>query len=602
MLAVRGAASDLRPFLRILARICSDCLRYGNAALLGAVMNARVIMAKNIPKSSPLYEIYLTHLFDTIVSTTGAIQSDKKPVKDGVLGAEEIGQILRPLAVLISKEPEETSSFEDLQLLSNLSRDAWYNLVAHDFTLNSSLTRRHMTELEILALHTPSLIDKNGADVRESGVELNTVLRRNMNPAHTAQQRQALITSFPKFESDIKSFDYAELTFLNAAHLIAVLRAKAGQCTRTLEYFFDNKFKSGRLSDVLIEIAKTEVETYLIHTKAGKVQKYGAPELAQQLVVLFQGCCNRIFKVQQVATLLAERIITQVPSSLCQKPAMFAMLELLTLIWNSCLDEEAEDVEWQAVYTSKKGNVSIQLSDDFDLRRLTLTNFLRNCRRWVPYMIEIMPLDTRGLLQTYLSDFEDVGAYGHVALGRSFALEMGCLIPANDLRIGTMDRRLDIGINSASDFIAQYTTRQEYRTIDSIFDANSEVTIGSTHLSDISHEDLAREVKDVLAVLQAISTRVDAGEDVHIDELRPALRRAAALLCRSDVTSTALVTLLVRIPCTIYSREVVKLAVSLWMGVVRENERLETQFLVEVAMQWEDNVRKGRTIYDSSMQ
>ena len=39
-------------------------------------------------------------------------------------------------------------------------------------------------------------------------------------------------------------------------------------------------------------------------------------------------------------------------------------------------------------------------------------------------------------LQTYLAEYDDDGAYGHVALGRSFASEMGAMIPATDQKLG----------------------------------------------------------------------------------------------------------------------------------------------------------------------
>lgn len=40
--------------------------------------------------------------------------------------------------------------------------------------------------------------------------------------------------------------------------------------------------------------------------------------------------------------------------------------------------------------------------------------------------------------QTYLSESEDDGGYGNVALGRSFALEMGSFIPQSDRRLGEL--------------------------------------------------------------------------------------------------------------------------------------------------------------------
>jgi phosphatidylinositol 4-kinase len=64
-------------------------------------------------------------------------------------------------------------------------------------------------------------------------------------------------------------------------------------------------------------------------------------------------------------------------------------------------------------------------------------------------------------------------------MGRSFALEMGSKIPGGDQRLGmltetfnlhshanisdSIDNHGNMLVNVSSDFIAQYTTRQEYR-------------------------------------------------------------------------------------------------------------------------------------------
>ena len=491
---------------------------------------------------------------------------------------------------------------EDPAALSELSRDAWFNLVAHDFTLNTGLTRRYATELETLAMYSPSLIDKDRADARESGIELNTVLKRNMNPAHTAQQKQVLISSYPTLESEIKSLDYAELTFLNAAHLIAVLRARTGDCTRTMEYFFDTKFKSGSLSTVLLSIAINGVDVYLSKTRTGHLQRFAAPELAQQLVTFFQGCCHRIAKVQQVATSAVDRVVSQVPSALCQRSSVFAMLELLTLLWNSCLDAETDEYSWKSTYASERGKVSIQLSDDFAFRRATLNAFHKRCRIWVIKVIEVAPLDMRGLLQTYLSDYDDEGLYGHLSLGRSFALEMGCYVPADDQRIGAVDRRGDLEANSASDFMAQYTTRQEYRSIDSVAFQDDEAMRPKLKIAYGTVGDFAQYARDANRDLKELLGRIEARAEVGLHEIRPALRKAAALLCRVEVDRYALVHYLVAIPFSLFTKQSIKLGISLWTGVWGENARLESTILAEVAMGWETSIRKRKGIFSSSLQ
>lgn len=48
------------------------------------------------------------------------------------------------------------------------------------------------------------------------------------------------------------------------------------------------------------------------------------------------------------------------------------------------------------------------------------------------------PLTLADNVQTYLSEYDDDGAYGHVSLGRSFALEMGSAIPASDQKLGRL--------------------------------------------------------------------------------------------------------------------------------------------------------------------
>src|SRR5690349_20925095 len=131
-------------------------------------------------------------------------------------------------------------------------------------------------------------------------------------------------------------------------------------------------------------------------------------------------------------------------------------------MWSSCLEADLDEYEWRPSLTSTRGKITIELSDDYAYRQRTLNNLINDARRWVASVMAIAPLDVKGLLQTYLSEFDDTGAYGHVSLGRSFALEMGSIIPQSDQRLNALDRKADsVHINMGSDFMAQYTTRQE---------------------------------------------------------------------------------------------------------------------------------------------
>ncbi|TIA45992.1 phosphatidylinositol 3, partial [Aureobasidium pullulans] len=597
-LGSQSEPNDFRPLLKLYARLVTDALASDNNVSLQAVMDARMLMAKSIPPTSPLYEIYLTYLSDGIVSTSDVTSRDTKTVVMDKLAVGQISQILPPLAALAAFMPYEYTQFGDPEMVSALSRDAWFNLIAHDFSLGSSFAKKHQQELQTLAWYTPSLIDSNKADTQESGIDLNTVLRRGMSPQHAVQLKSQLIAALPTHETDIKSLNYAELTFLNAAHLVAVLRAQSGDCTRTLEYFLDPKFKSGALSNCLLGVALSAVDTYLALTMTGRSQTFAAANLAQQLARLLESCCHRIDKVQQVATLAADRIIDQVPSSLCQRTSLFALLELLSLMWISCLEAETDEYECKSFYNSTKGNVSLQLSDNFAYRQTTLRGFQQKCRRWVLKTLDRAPLDMKGLLQTYLSDYDDEEAYGRISMGRSFALELGSLIPGTDQRLGAIDRRMDPGVNTASDFVAQYTTRQEYRYLDTMSRQDEELLHSQqAGIVGMPRSALSGQAREITATLKNMNTNLRNHHPASPEDLRSVLRRAAAVLCKVDADRFGLAQQLVGVPFTAFSKTAIKLGVSLWMGVIKENPQMESRILVEIAEGWETTIQKKRGVF-----
>lgn len=84
--------------------------------------------------------------------------------------------------------------------------------------------------------------------------------------------------------------------------------------------------------------------------------------------------------------------------------------------------------------------------------------------------------------------------------------------------------------------------------------------------------------------------------------MRDTLRRAAALLCKARIDQSALVHHLVGIPYTSFTKQSIKLGVSLWLGVINENPRMESRILVEVAERWESTVHRRVGAFSSKLQ
>jgi phosphatidylinositol 4-kinase len=544
--------------------------------------------------------VYLTHLLDTIVSKGDALDSHHRQHRDTELAAQEIAQLLGPLALLLSQNAEFTDLAKMNDAIVSLHRDAWFNIVVHGFDLTSSLTKDHIDELKTLARHSQPLITEDRASLPESDIELNTVLRRGKSSEHVVEQKRRLAKLLPTCEGDVRSLSYSEAVFLNTAYLVEDLRARAGDCTKALAYFLDPKLRTGAVGNCMFAIATAITRTYVTKTLSGKLLSFSTPYLAQQLATIFAGCCHRIVRVQQAANACADIIIRDVPATLCHKDALFALLELLSIMWSACLEGETDEYTWTSTYTSSRSNIVVELSDDYTLRRATLNSFYKRATAWVTGVLDIAPLDIKGLLQTYLSEFDDEGAYGHISLGRSFALEMGSVVPTTDQRLGAIERQ-GININTASDFIAQYTTRQEYRFVDGLNDQDDEwlrLDGGAAPRRSAFN----RSIEDATKLLVDLESRTLNHSHVTIAELRDILRRAAALLCRVKTDQSPIVHHLVGIPFAVLSKQSIKLGISLWMSVIKENPRMESRILVTIAECWESTVHKRRGMFNPALE
>lgn len=596
-LGLCGGSNELKGLLRFYARAGSEAMVQHKSLIAAAVTEARVRLATFIKKNSPFFEPYLAHLLSLCVSS-GDTAGDR--TVDSALASKSIAQLFRPMAILASTDKLHKPEFEDEDELLALGRNAWFNIAVHGFNLTSATTKDHLEDLQTLALYSLPLIDESRVDMPDSSIDLNPVLRRGAGSSQLNQQKQTLIAALPQCESDIKGFSYPECVFLNAALLVSTLRARGGDCTAVLPYFLENKVKTTSLGNCMLAIASHSVDVYIQKALSGKRQDFAAPQVAFQLAAFFEGCCHRIAKVQQAATASCDRIINQIPSALCQKTSLFALLELLSLMWKSCLDTETDEYGWRSRYSSRKGNVSIQLSDDVNLRQTTLSAFHQRARLWVSRAIDVAPLDVKGHLQAYLEDYEDDGSYGHIALGRSFAVEMGSMIPGTDQRLTSLDGQRNVGISTASDFLAQYTTRQEYRHLNEGSRADDEWALvdysGRTRIATI---DAAGPVRDSAAELKALAQRLRKHVSVSFSEVRETLRNAAGVLSKSASDRVVLIQDLVAVPFIIFSKQSINLGISLWLGIIKENPGLESRVLAEVAAGWENSVRLRKGFFSN---
>ncbi|KAL2212130.1 hypothetical protein CC79DRAFT_1318149 [Sarocladium strictum] len=599
-LALTGGLQEFRSLLKLYARMSHNGVVDNKEYLLVAVRKARTHLSANLRRDSGLFEIYWEHLLDNIIALGDAHASGETKEFDVQLAAREIAELLQPLAVLMSSNDLVAEPVDNDELYS-LLRDAWFNIVVHGFISSTERGKKYINELRLIAIHSPPLVAEKRSEQVESDIELNTVLRRGNTNDRESMQRKLLIELIPSKAADIKSLSYRKTIFLHAAYLVESLRAEAGDCTKVLSYFMEPSMRKAEVRSTMEGVATAVVEKYLRKTLGGVDPTFSAQYVAAQLATIFCSCCCRIERVQQAAFACADRIIRDVPSSLCYKSSLFALLELLSLMWSSCLEAELDKYSPRSTFRSEIGKVSVELSDDYEFRRWTLDILNRKAKGWVKAAISLAPMDVKGLLQTYLSEFDDEGAYGHISLGRSFAMELGSMLPTTDQRLQSLERVGDCDINTASDLIAQYTTRQEYRYGEALPDRGTEVVnyLHPNRRSSFMQHTGVNDSVNAATVLAHAEARILSKKTTSLPEVREILRRAAAALCRSPSDESAVARYLVSIPFDLFTKQSIKLGVSLWLGVINENPLLESRLVNEIAQQWETTIHRKVGLFSS---
>lgn len=597
-LALRGGQLEFRSLLKMYNRIGHVGIVEKKDFLLQAVLKGRTHIAANMHRESPLFDIYWDHLLDSIIALGDGYSQGQTKEADVELAAQEIGELLHPLAVLMSTNDLAARPLTNDESYS-LLRDAWFNIVVHGFSTSTERGKQRINELRMIAIHSPPLVAEARGEQVESDIELNTVLRRGNSSERESFQKKQLSLLVPSKASDIKSLSYRKVIFLHSAYLVEILRAEAGDCTKVLSYFVEPSMRNKDVKSVMEGIANAVVDKYTQKTLNGTEPAFSAQYAAKQLAIVLSACCHRIERVQLAAFTSADKILRDVPSALCYRTSLFALLELLSLMWSSCLEAETDMYGQRSVFSSQRGHVTVRLSDDYDFRRYTLRTLQAKAKSWVYASINLAPLDVKGLLQTYLSEFNDEGTYGHISLGRSFALELGSTIPNTDNRLQSLDKAGEYEINSASDLIAQYTTRQEYRYGETLPDRGTELMsfMQSNRRPSFTQSSVV-ESANAATALAHVEARILSKKATPVDEVRDIMRRAAALLCRSKHDESAVARYLVSIPFSLFTKQSIKLGSTLWLGVMNENPRLESKLLNAIAQQWEFTISRRVGLFD----
>ncbi|KAK6202990.1 phosphatidylinositol-4 kinase [Scheffersomyces amazonensis] len=566
---------------RLLDRLSLEALEKKNNHLLTNLTQARVSLSRKLTSENPLFKVYLHDILQAIISR-GDVQ-----VLDHHRSHNEISEIgdqiaiyLKPLAELL---PDVNKSQKPLEILDtetiNLFRNIWFNMVVHGYSMNSSTSKLYMKELERIAYNSPPLASELSWDRTETTLELNTVLRRGSSNSNVKDHRHIIGDIFEVH----RTMSYQKLMFLAATVFVESLRVKSGDSSTILYYYSDPSIKTSGIEKYIGYIAFKIVRDYIFLINNGANKQFSADNISEQLTKMLALCCHRLEDLQDAAIQCCDLLINKVPSSLCHGKSLFALFDLLTLLFDSVVDAETNQYEPTTSYRAVKTGIKLLLSDSYTWRDETFKRFSEKSRHWVRLILFKSNVDTKSLIQTYVTDLDGNQSIRKVNYGVSFALEMAGTVLSNERELSTLSRVPIKTISTLPSFVYQLSWRSTF--VSDLRDKSNETT---NNLSSI--RDRVKQFK-----LNLLDKTYHANPEDYTKLLTDI---AGFTLLHEDSVAETL-RYLVEIPFIIFDSSIMKFATGIWFTVTKDRPNLSVLLLSEIAKRWETSIELKKGVFST---
>ncbi|ODV96209.1 hypothetical protein PACTADRAFT_85014 [Pachysolen tannophilus NRRL Y-2460] len=554
--------------------------------ILTAVTNARILISKLLGDDHPLYQVYLHELLTGIISK-GDVQKDEHHRSHSEISrvATEISQFLKPLAHLLPDVSDPSKDFSSDLPTVEYFKNVWYNMVVHGYSLNSELKAQYSDELERIAHSSPPLASESSWNRTETSLELNSVLRRGSSSHNIRHQKEFVDDICDTNLIQIHAISTAKVMFLAAAVFLESLRVKSGNCSTALIYFSDPSIKISQVEEYIGSLAVKITSKFVDLIAYGGNNAYSIENIAIELKKMLVLCCHREKDLQASAFQCCEILISRIPSSLCHHKSLFTMLDILTLLFQSIVDADADEYEPRFTFRLKNSDTTITVSDSLKWRKKTFQKFYEKARKWVRLSLLRCNQDMKSLLQSYISTVDKFKRVSQVELGISFALEMAGTILPSDKELSNIPQASNV--NTVSGFLSQFSWTSSFK--------NDIIEKLTSH----SVPDAERLSRGIRSQLLLIKDKLANHEKVSEAAFISSLEDSTELVILSSKNNAELVRLLVHIPFAIFTSDSMKVGVGLWLTLIKEKPGLSSFLLSHIAAEWEVSIRQRKGLFSN---
>lgn len=482
----------IKSFSLVSASPNPDDPRYSSAAVLAA----QTRLGRELKANTDLRDAYLTEILQLFADKGTNVQmlavassgiapstqrvdshsrksSGKKDSEDAVKElTSQLAGLLLPLDAILHHKNFNPHHDPSPELVA-LFRNAWFICVV--LNIPNTLTDWHVAALDRIALKTPALILESTADYVSSDLEYNSILRKEFSEVVLNKRRSALSATIPTQASDIRSFSLPQVTLLQTIYEVENRRSKLGRPSFLLAYFSNEGLNESELAKPLGAIASKVINSFKEEVSKLSLAHRLDANLSSELQKLLVGCTHRFKKVRDVSFSYLSTLLGTFPSLICSAEMVFALLEVLTIMRNSCEEEYTDEYSPVYEHKSDKIDLKLELSDSFTVRNEITTQLYGYARSWLTSAISRAPIEVQTILQVgslswlypvpaltdhrfgplssqrYLSESRDVLLPDSVEMGAGLALHYSKMISSSDRQECTFPPILNIQSSLTAD-------------------------------------------------------------------------------------------------------------------------------------------------------
>ncbi|KAL4260020.1 PI3/PI4-kinase family protein [Pleurotus pulmonarius] len=604
-LALAAPESSFVDIIRVLSSINRsanpDDPRFSN----NMVLAAQTRLANELYRRPKLYETYLTELLTLFADKGVAIQNlvtSNPHIKTEDM-IEQLASLLLPINALLAHDDFEPHVDASPSLVS-LFRNMWFLCVLFNLTwLERDVTAMdwQKTTLSRIAAKTPNVVLEESSDAAASDLEYNSVLRQDYVNTVVSKHRASLTKHISLRSSDVRYLSSGQIIFLLAMHDIQYMRSSVGLTSSLATYFVNDSLNSNAgLSGCMESIAEKVIRESISELSRLASEQVLPPCLSAELQTLLIFSTHRVAKARDVASKYLNRLITAFPSLMCDPPLVFAILEVLTLLRRACENEFVDEFNPVFEYHSDRSDITLQLSDDYQVRNDILAHLHRNATAWFDFALARAPIELQSTLQKYLAVGQPSGT-DTAELGATMAEKFGKAIGPIQRQLASLSNYVKLKTDRSKALASQIASKGYFAGEAAGIRLASRK--GTDKLEKLPPQSAPSSEIQALKSKMAntLSEIRSKSSSLTVQDLKRLLFRCAATLISLQKCEHDLLHYLVALPFEISTPSAITSGIEVWSWVIVEKPEVEVTIMMELLSAWTNSIRVEKGIFSRSI-